>query len=78
MIYPRGLRTLKISWSSKQHISHVDLVSLQKDLLALSIKLLKKDCDTMGIMTNTTYADLTRIITGKNTLKSILINQGSG
>ncbi len=66
------------SWSSKQRLNPEDLASLRKDLLALSIRLQKKACNTTGIMTNTTYADLTLITTIRNMQKSILINQGNG
>ncbi len=71
-------KTLTDSWSSKQRISQEDLVSLQKDLLGLSIRLAKKGYNTPGIMTDTTYADMTRNISTRNMLENILINLGSG
>ncbi len=66
------------SWSSKQRINPKDLVSLQKDLLALFIKLENPDSNTMGIMTNTTWNSTTQNITMKNILENILINHGNG
>ncbi len=65
-----------MSWSSKQRINPEDLVSLQNDLLALSIKLSRKDYNILDIMTDTTFDDMTRRISTKNMLESILINLG--
>jgi len=62
------------SWSSKQHIMPNDLAYLQDVLLALSMKLARKDYNTMGIMTNTTFEDMTRLISTRKMLKDILIN----
>ncbi len=65
---------LNNSWSSKQRLDREDRACLQDVLLAISIKLSKLDQNTMGIMTNTTYADLTQIISTRNMLKDILIS----
>ncbi len=63
-----------MTWSSKQRINREDLVSLQKDLLALYIKVSKEDSNIMDIMTNTTYADLIQTGIIDDMQKSILIN----
>ncbi len=64
------------NWSSSQVLKKEDLVSLQKDLSVLLLKLQEKDCNTMGIMTNMTYNGLTQMSFMKNTLENILINLG--
>ncbi len=53
-----------MSWSSRQLINQKDLVSLQKDLLAMYTSLLKEGYNTMGIMKN--ISDMTLAITLNN------------
>ncbi len=63
-----------MTWSSKQRLSREDLDYLQNVLLELSIRLSKRDYNYPGIMTDSTYADMTQIISTRNMLKDILIN----
>ncbi len=63
-----------MSWSSRQRLSREDLAYLQNVLLELFIKLQKRDYNYPGIMTDTTYGDMTQVISTRNMLKDILIS----
>ncbi len=63
-----------MNWYLKQLLGAKDLVSLQKDLLALHLTLQEKDSKPQGIMKNMIYKDLTLKLYTRNTLKDILIN----
>ncbi len=63
-----------MTWSSKQRLTRSDLVCLQDVLLGISLRLLEKDYNSPGIMTNITFEDMTRTISTRNMLEDILIN----
>ncbi len=61
-----------MTWSSKQQLSPEDLTYLQDVLLEMSIKLSRLGYNIPGIMTNTTYGDMTQKISIRDMLESIL------
>ncbi len=63
-----------MTWSSKQRLSQEDLASLQKDLLALYLKLESKSRNPSGFTTDTNFGDMTQIISTRSLLKDILIS----
>ncbi len=64
-----------MTWSSKQHLSQEDLLSLQRDLLALYMNLVKEDLRWLEFMK--TSKNMTLDTIWKNIENAIHINQGS-
>ncbi len=66
-----------ITWSSKQRLSLEDLDSLQKDLLALYLKLENKSQSHLGFTMNTNFGVMTQIISTRKLLENMATSLGS-